>query len=136
MKTLLLITTFLLFSFISFAQVKSEKQYNTTFNVGYSFNNNISISVGGRFYKSIYLDLDHYINTYRGLQSNYIGIGVGNKKNIIKLKLGVTTKPMGNTHINYTDYGIEYDWFYDNKYTYGLAITNLNGIQFKLGFVL
>lgn len=134
MKKLIFIIMLLLYPLVTFGQDK--KQYNTICNVGYSFNNNLSLSIGGRFYKSLYINLDHYINLSSKYQSNYIGFGLGNEKNIVLLKYGVKTETLGYSHINKMDYGIEYNWFYDKKYTYGLAFTKHNGIQFKLGFTL
>lgn len=134
MKKLILILLVFVLPFMTYGQ--ESKPYNTVLNFGYSLKDDISVSIGGRFHKNFYVNLDHCMNLNTHLQSNYIGFGLGNDKAIVMIKFGSKTEPYGSTHINKTDYGIEYMWFYNPKYTYGLGITKHTGIQLKLGFVL
>jgi hypothetical protein len=133
MKKLLLIVFFLLFAGISYSQ---DKPFNTVFTVGHYFQNDISLSVGGRFAKDVYVTYEHGHKFDSVLQYNYIGIGLANDKSIALLKWGAKTEPYGSTHINYTDYGVEYLWidrYMEKNICYGLTITKRNAIGFKIG---
>lgn len=137
MKKLLLIAAFLLSGILCFAQ---EKPFNTVLTIGHTFHNDISFSVGGRFnkVKNLTVTYDHGYNFDTRLPYNYIGIGAGSEKSIVLFKFGAKTEPYEFTHINYTDYGIEYLWIdktMGRNFCYGLTMTRRNGVGVKIGIV-
>jgi len=133
MKRLILILLFCLGTLIAYNQDLKPKTLTT---VGYSFSNELSVSIGGTYIKNVFVGLDHYRNLNTKLQSNYLNIGVHNDKAFVFIKYGVKTLPYNHSHINKIDYGVEYLWMFDQKWCYGLAFTKLSGIQFKLGLTL
>lgn len=137
MKKLLLIAFFLLIAGISYSQ---ESSSNTVFTVGHTFQNDISLSIGGKAFagKDLIIAYDHTHNFATKCQSNYINIGIGNDKQIILIKYGAATKPYEGTHIHYTDYGVEYLWVYrteGHNLLYGLSYTKENGFGVKAGLL-
>lgn len=138
MKKLLLILFFLLFAGISYSQ---DKPFNTVFTVGHSFQDDISFSIGGRASadRDLFITYDHMHSFATKHQANYIGIGLGNHKQIILFKYGVTTEPYEDSHIHFNDYGAELLWIFENlskrELCYGLAVTKRTGIGIKIGLV-
>jgi len=110
MKKVLLLAFFLLIAGISY----SQESPNTVFTVGHTFQNDISLSIGGKAFagKDLIIAYDHTQNFATKCQGNYINIGIDNDKQIILLKYGAATKPYEHSHIHYTNYGIEYLWVY------------------------
>jgi hypothetical protein len=134
MKRIILIVFFLLFAGISY----SQESPGTLITVGHTFQNDISISIGGKVFrdKDIIVAYDHTQNFATKCQSNYINIGIGNDKQIVLFKYGAATKPYEHTHIHYTDYGVEYLWVYrieSRNLLYGLSFTRENGFAIKAG---
>ncbi len=135
MKKLFLIIALLISSVLCSGQSKLP---NTVLTVGHSFKNDISFSVGGRFSKGIYATYEFNHNCKSDLQASYVGIGLGSDKSIALFKFGAKTEPYESTHINYTDYGIEYLWidkYMERQICYGLTVTKRNGVGFKIGLV-
>jgi len=133
MKRLILILLFCLSTLIAYNQDLKPKTLTT---VGYSFTNELSVSIGGTYIKNVYVGLDHYQNLSTKHQSNYLGVGLYTDKAYVIIKYGVKTLPYDHTHIHKMDYGVEYLWMFDKKWCYGLAFTKQSGIQFKLGLTL
>ena len=137
MKKSLVTLVFLFTSLLTFSQ---EKLPNTLFTVGHTFNNDISLSIGGRTFKGkdLFISYDHLYNLNTKLQANYINIGIGNHKQIIACRYGAVTEPYEHSHIHHTDYGIEYLWIYpkyERNLVYGLTYTKKKGFGIKLGIL-
>jgi hypothetical protein len=136
MKKILLSLAFLIITTFCVAQVD---YFNTILTIGHNFDNDISLGIGGRFWKDTYLIYEHGHNFTTRLQYNYISFGNGTCKSLALLKIGAKTEPFKSTQLNYFDYGVEYLWVLEKnlkkKICYGLDLTKKNGVGFKVGLI-